>query len=171
MALIECSECSNQISDKAASCPKCGAPVQAGTTAVATATITPAASSLNAHGGTETVYYTDNNGVKITNTRFIVGSSTYPLQGITSIKTALIPASMTPAVILIVVGVLICFTGAVPVGGVMAILGLLYIFLVKNKHAVKISTSAAETNALISKDKVYIEKVANALNEAIIHRG
>lgn len=27
MALIECSECNGQVSDKAANCPKCGAPV------------------------------------------------------------------------------------------------------------------------------------------------
>ena len=27
MALIECAECKHQVSDKAASCPKCGAPV------------------------------------------------------------------------------------------------------------------------------------------------
>lgn len=28
MALIECSECSNKISDKAKSCPNCGCPIQ-----------------------------------------------------------------------------------------------------------------------------------------------
>lgn len=27
MALIKCKECGDQVSDKAASCPKCGAPV------------------------------------------------------------------------------------------------------------------------------------------------
>ncbi len=27
MALIECGECGNQVSDKAAACPKCGAPI------------------------------------------------------------------------------------------------------------------------------------------------
>ncbi len=27
MALIKCSECDNDVSDKAAACPKCGAPV------------------------------------------------------------------------------------------------------------------------------------------------
>lgn len=29
MALIKCSECGNEVSDKAASCPKCGNPVAA----------------------------------------------------------------------------------------------------------------------------------------------
>ncbi|HEE9829758.1 TPA: zinc-ribbon domain-containing protein, partial [Citrobacter freundii] len=27
MALIKCKECGEQVSDKAASCPKCGAPI------------------------------------------------------------------------------------------------------------------------------------------------
>lgn len=27
MALIKCGECSHDVSDKAASCPKCGAPI------------------------------------------------------------------------------------------------------------------------------------------------
>ena len=30
MALIKCSECGNQVSDKATACPNCGAPVAAG---------------------------------------------------------------------------------------------------------------------------------------------
>ncbi|HEL3748651.1 TPA: zinc ribbon domain-containing protein [Stenotrophomonas maltophilia] len=32
MALIECAECGNQVSDKAAACPRCGAPVNAAPT-------------------------------------------------------------------------------------------------------------------------------------------
>lgn len=28
MALIKCPECGNEVSDKAASCPKCGYPIQ-----------------------------------------------------------------------------------------------------------------------------------------------
>lgn len=28
MALIKCSECNNEVSDKAISCPKCGAPIE-----------------------------------------------------------------------------------------------------------------------------------------------
>lgn len=28
MALIECAECNNEVSDKAAACPKCGAPIE-----------------------------------------------------------------------------------------------------------------------------------------------
>lgn len=31
MALIKCGECGNEVSDKAAACPKCGAPIAAPT--------------------------------------------------------------------------------------------------------------------------------------------
>lgn len=40
MALISCSECGNQVSDKATACPKCGNPISA--PAVETATAAPA---------------------------------------------------------------------------------------------------------------------------------
>jgi ribosomal protein L7/L12 len=33
MALIKCPECSNEVSDKAAACPKCGYPIKSGSTA------------------------------------------------------------------------------------------------------------------------------------------
>jgi hypothetical protein len=35
MALVPCSECGNQVSDKASACPKCGCPVPVGTAAAA----------------------------------------------------------------------------------------------------------------------------------------
>ncbi len=38
MALIQCSECSSQVSDKAATCPKCGAPISDAPAARATGT-------------------------------------------------------------------------------------------------------------------------------------
>ena len=41
MALINCPECNREISDKAASCPGCGAPVQSTTTTSATAKVEP----------------------------------------------------------------------------------------------------------------------------------
>ena len=47
MALIKCPECNNDVSDKAASCPKCGAPVAAPGPAVA-----PAQGSVMAQDGT-----------------------------------------------------------------------------------------------------------------------
>lgn len=47
MALIKCPECNNEVSDKAAACPKCGAPVAASGPAIA-----PAEGSVKMDDGT-----------------------------------------------------------------------------------------------------------------------
>lgn len=178
MALINCAECGNQVSDKATACPKCGAPPVQITSPENTQKKESYTvySNLNSHSGNETVYYTDEHGVKITNVRFIVSSSTYPLQGITSITTAMVPVSKMPGFVILIIGIIIVIAssgngGAILLGLAVALGGFFIIIGTKDKHAVKISTSAAETNALVSINKDYIAKVAAALNEAIIHRG
>lgn len=172
MALIDCSECGSQISDKATACPKCGAPLH-GSKGKA---FKQGNSNSDSHGGSETIYYSDEHNVRITNTRFIVGTSTYPLSGITSITTAIVPVSKLPGIFILIFGLVILFASngsavGIVFGLVLAVAGVLIIIGTKDKHAVKISTSAAETNALSSDNKEYIVKVASALNEAIIHRG
>ena len=39
MALIKCNECNNEVSDKATSCPKCGAPIASNESIAAGATL------------------------------------------------------------------------------------------------------------------------------------
>lgn len=56
-------------------------------------------------------------------------------------------------------------------GIIILILGFWWIFTIKNQYAVRISTNAGEVNSIVSKDRDYIQKIVNALNEAIIHRG
>ena len=181
MALINCSECNNQISDKAPTCPNCGAPNQV-KEQPAQQQAPPQVrveSNLNQHKGAEVVYYSNGNGVKITNTRFVVNSATYPLNGITSIKAVEIQVSKTPALLLMLLGAVLLIAGmngrnaaALAVLGVLIIAAGVWLWnRIKNDFAVKITTSAAETNALISKNEEYISQVTRALNEAIIHRG
>lgn len=50
-------------------------------------------------------------------------------------------------------------------------LGILLFISVKNEYTVRISTNAGEADSTISKDKEYIQKIVNALNDAMIHRG
>lgn len=57
------------------------------------------------------------------------------------------------------------------VGIIVIALGIWWLFSIKNEYAVRISTNAEEANSIISKDKDYIQKIVNALNNAIIHRG
>lgn len=182
MALINCSECNNQISDKAPTCPNCGAPNQVKEQPAqqqAPPQQVRVESNLNQHKGAEVVYYSDNNGVRVTNTRFIVGSSTFPLQGITSIQSIIIPVNRSPAVLIFVIGLGLVIGGASSRnGGAMVVLGILLCAFgvywynkVKDSYGVQITTSAAESKPLTSKNQDYIENVTRALNEAIIHRG
>jgi len=103
MALIKCSECGKEISDKAKVCINCGAPIEISiqpketpepASKQETPSPQPKSSDLNQHKGTETNYYS-RDGVRITNTRFIVENTTYPLTGITSVRTSEIVPNKT----------------------------------------------------------------------------
>jgi uncharacterized membrane protein YvbJ len=48
MALIKCTECGNEVSDKATSCPKCGAPIADASIGTATQTIQQTSKKLKA---------------------------------------------------------------------------------------------------------------------------
>ena len=43
--------------------------------------------------------------------------------------------------------------------------------LLKNLFVIKISTNAGEVNSFASEDPVYIKKIIDSLNAAIIYRG
>ena len=50
-------------------------------------------------------------------------------------------------------------------------LGFVIMSNAKEKYTVKIGSVGGETDALISKDKRYIQNIVNTSNEAIIKRG
>ncbi|MFA1591936.1 DUF6232 family protein [Serratia nevei] len=72
----------------------------------------------------ETEFFRNGN-VLITNARFIVGSSTYAMTGVTSVKKTSVTPSRAGAIILIVIGILILLglNGASKIWGI-AVIGL-----------------------------------------------
>ncbi|MCB0465793.1 MAG: hypothetical protein KDC78_09005 [Aequorivita sp.] len=119
----------------------------------------------------EKMFYQDST-VTVTQSRYIAGSKTYAMRNISSVSLFKIDKSRTGAILLLVVGILLLFPeGTRVVGGIIAILGGIWLFSIKDEYSVRISTNAGEANSLVSKDQVYIQKVVNALNDAIIHRG
>lgn len=121
----------------------------------------------------EEIFYESGN-VKVTNARFVVGSQTYAMNGVTSVKSLVVPANKGLAIILIVVGLLILVGasgGGKVFGLLIAALGGYMIYKAKATHAVMLHSSSGETQALSSTDQVYIQSVIQALNEALIHRG
>ncbi|MAB38696.1 MAG: QacE [Aequorivita sp.] len=119
----------------------------------------------------EKMFYQDST-VTVTQSRYIAGSKTYAMRNISSVSLFKIDKSRTGAILLLIVGILLLFfEGIRVVGVILAILGGIWLFSIKDEYSVRISTNAGEANSLVSKDQAYIQKVVNALNDAIIHRG
>ena len=119
----------------------------------------------------EVTFYNDNN-VTVTQSRFVTHSKTYAMRNISSVHIFEIVKSKAKAVFVILFGVILLFSKDIfYVGIILIALGIWWFISVKNEFAVRISTNAGEANSIISKDKAYIQKIVNALNEAIIHRG
>ena len=118
----------------------------------------------------EKVFLKDNN-VTVTQARFIANGKTYTMRNISSVSLYTLKSSYTLETILIVLGVILLITRTYIAGAILAIIGITFMVLKKDKYAVRISTNSGEANSLISKDKNYIKTIINALNDAIIHRG
>lgn len=119
----------------------------------------------------EVTFYQDTK-VTVTQSRYITDSKTYAMRNISSVHIFEIVKSRKLPVILIVTGVLMLFPNDTKtVGFVIAAIGVLLLFLIKNEFAVRISTNSGEANSIVSRDRIYVQKIVNALNEAIIHRG
>eukprot|EP01133_Synstelium_polycarpum_P011074 gene11074-12905_t len=78
----------------------------------------------------------------------------------------------TIPILMVIVGTLLLIAedSRVP-GFIILAIGILLLVLIKNEFAVRISTNSGEVNSVVSKDRLHIQKIVNALNEAIIHRG
>ncbi|WP_261464729.1 DUF6232 family protein [Serratia marcescens] len=113
--------------------------------------------------------------VLVTNARFIVGSNTYAMSGITSVKKSKIPAKRSPGIVMAAIGASVMYAadskGWQIFGGVLLFLGVVAFFIEKPTYVVTICSSSTETKALENKDEAYIDAVINALNTSIIKRG
>lgn len=118
----------------------------------------------------ETTFYQDNS-VTVTQSRYVTHSKTYAMRNISSVHIFEIEKSKVPPILIILSGIAILLLGIFWIGLILIILGLLISFTIKNEYSVRISTNAGEANSIISKNKEYIKKIVNALNDAIIHRG
>jgi Family of unknown function (DUF6232) len=119
----------------------------------------------------EIMFYQDTN-VQVTQSRFITNSKTYAMRNISSVHIFEIIKSRKGPVLLMIAGGLMLFSDTARIAGFLIIaLGILILFLIKNEYAVRISTNSGEVNSIVSKDRDYIEKIVNALNNAIIHIG
>ncbi len=140
----------------------------------------------------ESTIYTDGHGVKVTNSEFITGKTSYKLEGIVNATTEIIRASVVPAIFLILLGIAGIITGvlhlypsqqldfiswgtvimtanrlAVVIGAFLFIVGIILSFSIRDKYAVHIITAEGHKEAVISKKKDYINQIVRALEKAI----
>ena len=129
----------------------------------------------------EKVFHSDENGVKVTNARFVVGSTVYPISGITSVKVHKIPSGdreeFKYVVGFIVIGLITIIVGfsspinftTILIGFGILGLGVFGASRMKDIYILKISTAGGEIEALKNEgDPDYVNNIVKALNESIV---
>jgi hypothetical protein len=112
----------------------------------------------------ETTFF-QNGNITVTNARFIVGSQTFAMRGITSVEGIETPASYIGAIILIIIGAVLAlngFTSSVGLGifGVLLIAGGIWLcFRKKPTYAVVLRTAGGEVTAYQSQDRDHISQI------------
>lgn len=124
-------------------------------------------------------------GIAVTKTRFVVGSQTYAMAGITSICASSVPpAPGGPVAVIgsgcffILLGIVVAIAGAPAAGAVPAIAGILlvpfglsYLRSQKTTVTVVLTTAAGEIRAYSSVDEQFVRRLIDSLGRAIIARG
>ena len=127
----------------------------------------------------EVNYYQDGT-VTITNARAVLGGKTYAMSNITSVAMGAKPANVQPGIVVALIGLAIaaCSLSAGNSGAVGVIFGILVLVggialavMAKASYIVRIGSASGETDGLVSNDTEYVQKIVNAVNEAIIKRG
>lgn len=114
-------------------------------------------------------------GVTVTNARYIFSIKGQPqtaaLSGITAVTTQKVDAKWPLVIILALIGLVAFFSGSV-LGGLVFLgsAGALF-FLWKAKHIVVTTSASGASKGYQSTDPIFVGRVVEALNNAIISRG
>ena len=126
----------------------------------------------------EKTFFNEGN-VTVTNSRFIVPGQTYAMSGITSVSKWIQKPSLKWPLILILVGALFIIIPLFAGGGALwyligiVLIGIGIFLLIRNKpvYSVILSSASGEADAINSKDEDFIDRIVQALNDAIVVRG
>jgi uncharacterized protein DUF6232 len=121
----------------------------------------------------EQVFLSENN-VTVTRSRIVIGNQTYPVANITSIRTDSKPPNLIWPFLMGVIGFFLLIAGIVE-GGTAFLIGVVLIGAAvvwwrqaKPTHTIFFGTAGGERRALESEDGDYVQRVARAIDEALI---
>lgn len=163
-----CGNCGTSVSGQSF-CPSCGTQV--------------GVSQEVAQGATPTVEQSlfDEAGIFISPSRFVSGSQTYAMSGVTSVGAGTEYPSKKGPLLAILIGAFIAFCGLITIakGGIIALLlgaGILALGVMSWKkklpvHSVLLRSASGEQKATSSTDVDLVQRIVTALNQAIVLRG
>ena len=137
------------------------------------------------------VIYTDGREVTVTPLQFIIGRSEYLLKGITRIRFLTLKANKATSILLIILGMVMTLVGALQLitpelipfnysdfltpntiafygGIVLMIAGIIWLITIHDKFAVRITTAEGDKDAVVSKNRDYVQQIISALRDAMI---
>ena len=118
----------------------------------------------------EKIFLQENN-VIVTHTRFTSGDKTFVMRNISSVTNHKIEKSRKWQKILIVSGSIAVLLDDTRILGLfLIVLGVVWLFFIKDEFSVRIRSNSGETDGLISKDEEYIERIVYAVDDALIFR-
>ena len=108
--------------------------------------------------------------VKVTNARFISGSQTYAMSNVTSVKAFEKKPKRLGGIAVLIIGLSVAVNAPL-VGFLIVAAAGYYLYQQKTVFHVMLATASGEVSALKTNQREYLDKVVDALNQAIVYRG
>lgn len=119
----------------------------------------------------EQIFFQDHN-VTVTQARFMVDGKTYAMRNISSVSNFRIRKNRVFPVIITAIGILCLFgSTTLQLGLLLTPIGGVWWFLINDEYTVRINSNSGESNAYRSKDRDYIQRIVDAVGQAIVFRG
>jgi predicted small integral membrane protein len=126
---------------------------------------------------TEQVFFAEGN-VQVSRSRIVIDNQTYPISGVTSVRTETLAVDRQQSFICIFAGIVIPFGLWEFVGIIALLLGIAVLVVgvwlwqqAKPKYQLFVGTAGGDRLALSSHDESFVQRVAGAINNALIARG
>jgi Family of unknown function (DUF6232) len=126
----------------------------------------------------ETAFYSDDRGIRVTNSLLVFGDTTYSIANLTSVTIERAATNFSLVVLLLLL-LLVCILGLVADDTSLSVMGgagtlifavAIVISLALKKWKLTIANSYGEVSPIDSRQKACIEKIARSIQEALIQR-